>query len=182
MCASCVCAHDHLIIILHDHKRQFALLEIQTSDLGPKTVTQEGRTKYYVYKAWKEKKKKSELGPNETYQKKRPILVCPSNTRTPVGVRPRLYSLPSRACRAEVMKRQEGRRKKTHQRAHIMILSYANVAMHIPFSSCLSSRALPVWDPTCAWCVCKRYRKTVSLTFTICMSTPYISSHFALFR
>lgn len=130
----------------------------------------------------KKKEKKSELGPNETYQKKRPILVCPSNTRTPVGVRPRLYSLPSRACRAEVMKRQEGRRKKTHQRAHIMILSYANVAMHIPFSSCLSSRALPVWDPTCAWCVCKRYRKTVSLTFTICMSTPYISSHFALFR
>lgn len=40
-----------------------------------------------------------------THQKKSPILVCPSNTRTPVGVKPRLYSLPSLACR-EHMKRK----------------------------------------------------------------------------
>lgn len=31
-----VCAY--LLIILHYHKRQFALLEIQTCDLGPTTV------------------------------------------------------------------------------------------------------------------------------------------------
>ena len=33
-----VCTHVHLVIILHYHKRQFALLEIQASDLGPATV------------------------------------------------------------------------------------------------------------------------------------------------
>jgi uncharacterized protein YlaI len=32
------------------------------------------------------------------YQKKRPIFWSPSKTRIPVGVRPRLYWLPSRPC------------------------------------------------------------------------------------
>lgn len=29
------CAYVHLVIVLHYNKRQFALLEIQTGDLGP---------------------------------------------------------------------------------------------------------------------------------------------------
>jgi len=32
------------------------------------------------------------------HQKNKPIFCSPSNTRIPVGVKPRLYSLPSRPC------------------------------------------------------------------------------------
>lgn len=54
----------------------------------------------------------SKLGYNQTYQKNSPILVSPSNTRTPVGVKPRLYSLPSLACRADM----EGKTGKEKER------------------------------------------------------------------
>lgn len=43
---------------------------------------------------------KSLTNPGQSsYQKNRPILVSPSNTSTPVGVRPKLYSFPSLAWR-----------------------------------------------------------------------------------
>lgn len=47
----------------------------------------------------------------QTYQKKSPILVSPSNTRTPVGVKPRLYSFPSLACTVEMNRNISSRQK-----------------------------------------------------------------------